>query len=243
MKNNLINIRKVNFSYPNNPIFKDFSYVFNKDEIITIIGNSGCGKSTLLNLISGLLKPVSGDISVDGTLAFLTQHITLLSYHNSYENSLLACELRNTKTTQKEKDAGDLFELFKLSDNSKIKFPQELSGGMRQRVGLIQTLLVDASTYFLDEPLKEIDRATGLIILEYIWHKFKANHTLGLIVTHDIEQALLIGDKVLFLSANNPAEELVFDKNFVSLPPDKRLNTDYYNKYMLYIIKKLGELR
>jgi len=238
----MINIQNLTFSFPQNPLFTDFYCSFAKNEIVTIIGNSGCGKSTLLNLISGLFKPVSGDITVNGSLAFLTQHLTLLPYHNAYENALLACELRNTKTKQKEKEAYDLFELFKLSKDSKNKLPQELSGGMQQRIGLIQTLLIDAQIYLLDELLKGIDRVTGLIIQDYIWQKFKANHITGLIVTHDLEQAALMSDKILFLSANNPAEEFIFDKEFTSLPPDKRLKTDYYNKYMLYIIKKLGEL-
>jgi NitT/TauT family transport system ATP-binding protein/putative hydroxymethylpyrimidine transport system ATP-binding protein len=243
MIDNLIDIRNINFSFPNNPIFSDFSYAFNKNEIITIVGNSGCGKSTLLNLVSGLLEPASGNISVNDSLAFLTQHLTLLPYHTAYENTLLACELRNAKTEQKEKEANDLFKLFNLSEISKNKFPQELSGGMRQRIGLIQTLLVDVQIYLLDEPFKEIDRGTWLVVQDYIWHKFKKNQSLGIIITHDIEHALLMGDKVLFLSVNNPMEELVFNKDFASLSPDKRLKTDYYDKYMLYIIKKLGELK
>jgi ABC-type nitrate/sulfonate/bicarbonate transport system ATPase subunit len=221
----------------------DFSCTFDKNKIITIIGNSGCGKSTLLNLISRLLEPASGNITVNGSFIFLTQHLTLLPYHTAYENALLACELRKAKTKQKETEVDDLFELFKLFEDSKTKFPQELSGGMQQRIGLIQTLSVDAQIYLLDEPLKGVDRVTGLIIQDYIWRKFKANHITGLIVTHDIEQAVLLSDKILFLSANNPAEEFVFDKDFVSLPPDKRLKTDCYKKYMLHIIEKLGELK
>jgi len=96
--------------------------------------------------------------------------------------------------------------------------------------------------YLLDEPLKEIDRATGLIIQDYIWNKFKASSISALIVTHDIEQAVLISDKILFLSANKPAEEFVFNKEFCSLPPEKRLKSDYYKDHMLYTIKKLSEL-
>ena len=103
--------------------------------------------------------------------------------------------------------------------------------------------MIDTQIYFLDEPLKEIDRATGLIIQGYIWNKLKNNHISALIVTHDIEHSVLISDKILFLSANNPTEELVFDKDFISLPPDNRLKTEGYNKYMLSVIKKLSELQ
>jgi len=81
-----------------------------------------------------------------------------------------------------------------------------------------------------------------LIIQDYIWHKFKTNNISAIIVTHDIEQAVLISDKILFLSTNKPAEEFVFNKDFCSLPPEKRLKTEYYVEHMLYIIKKLSEL-
>ena len=242
MKSNLIDISNINFSFINNPIFSDYSCAFNENEITTIIGNSGCGKSTLLNLISGLLVPSSGRIDINTSFSFLTQHGTLLPYKNAYENTLLACELRNIKTEQKEKDADELFDLFKLGEDSKSKFPQALSGGMQQRVGLIQTLLVDANMYLLDEPLKEIDRATGLIIQGYIWNKFKKNNISAIIVTHDIEHAVLVSDKILFLSANTPAEEFIFDKNFCSLSPEERLKSEYYDEHMLCTIKKLSEL-
>jgi len=242
MTNKLINIRNINFSFAKNPIFTDFSYAFNDNEIITIVGNSGCGKSTLLNLITGLLTPASGDIVVSTPFSFLTQYITLLPYCNAYENALLACELRGEKTELKEKMANALFELFKLPEDSKRKFPQELSGGMKQRVGLIQALLLDTPMYLLDEPLKEIDRATGLIIQDYIWNKLKTNQSSAIIVTHDIEQSVLISDRIIFLSTNKPADEYIFDKDFSSLSPEERLKSENYKAHMLYTIKKLGEL-
>jgi ABC-type nitrate/sulfonate/bicarbonate transport system ATPase subunit len=220
----------------------NFSYSAKKNDIITILGSSGCGKSTLLNLISGLLSPNSGEIIVNGTVSFLTQYITLLSYRTAYENTLLACELRNTKTTRIEERANKLFELFKLDESAKRKFPKELSGGMQQRIGLIQTLLTDANIYLLDEPFKEIDRTTGLVIQDYIWKRFKENLSTGFIVTHDIEQAVLISDRILLLSAKKPPEEIEFEKCFAELIPEKRLKSDYYNKYMLCCIKKLSEL-
>jgi ABC-type nitrate/sulfonate/bicarbonate transport system ATPase subunit len=143
---------------------------------------------------------------------------------------------------QSEKKAGELFDLFKLDELAKGKFPKELSGGMQQRIGLIQTLLTDADIYLLDEPFKEIDRTTGLIIQDYIWKKFRENSSAGLIVTHDIEQAVLISDRILLLSARKLSEEIKFEKTFVELMPKDRLKSDYYNDYMLCIIKKLSEL-
>jgi ABC-type nitrate/sulfonate/bicarbonate transport system ATPase subunit len=175
-------------------------------------------------------------------MSFLTQYLTLLPYRTAYENSLLACELRNTKTVQSRKRADELFDLFKLDKSSKNKFPNELSGGMQQRIGLIQTLLTDVDVYLLDEPFKEIDRTTGLIIQTHIWTKLRENLSTGLIVTHDIEQAVLISDRILFLSATKPAEDMRFEKNFAGLTPKKRLESDRYNDYMLCVIKKLSEM-
>jgi ABC-type nitrate/sulfonate/bicarbonate transport system ATPase subunit len=240
--NDIVGINSINFAFAQNPIFTDFSCSVSEQEITAIIGNSGCGKSTLLNLIAGLLMPVSGKIAVNGSIAFLTQYLTLLPYRNAFENAMLACELREKRTEQQEKEADVLFDIFKLSENSKNKFPQELSGGMQQRVGLIQTLLIDAHVYLLDEPLKEIDRATGLTILNYIWQKFKTKRISALIVTHDIEQAVLVSDKILFLAANKPAKEFVLDRDFSASLPENRLKSDYYNQYILYAIKKLSEL-
>jgi ABC-type nitrate/sulfonate/bicarbonate transport system ATPase subunit len=240
--NNRIDISKLNFSFSSHPIFKNFSYSVKENEIIAVVGSSGCGKSTLLNLISGLLSPLSGTIAVRGTVSFLTQHLTLLPYRTACENALLACELRNTKTAQSKKTAETLFELFKLDESAKNKFPQELSGGMKQRIGLIQTLLTDSDIYLLDEPFKEIDRTTSLIVQEYIWEKFKANLSAGLIVTHDMEQAVLISDRILLLSAKKPAEEIRFEKTFAGSPPKERLKSDDYNGCMLRVIKKLNEL-
>jgi ABC-type nitrate/sulfonate/bicarbonate transport system ATPase subunit len=238
----IIDICNLHFSFSVNPVFSNFSYLVQKGEIIAIVGNSGCGKSTLLNLISGTLMPNSGNIIVQGSISFLTQYLTLLPYRTAYENSLLACELRNTKTPQSGKKADELFDLFKLDELSKSKFPKELSGGMQQRIGLIQTLLTDADVYLLDEPFKEIDRTTGLIIQTYIWTKLRENLSTGLIVTHDIEQAVLISDRILFLSAEKPAEDIRFEKNFSELMPRERLKSDRYNDYMLCVIKKLSEI-
>jgi ABC-type nitrate/sulfonate/bicarbonate transport system ATPase subunit len=238
----MIDIQNLHFSFAVHPVFTNFSYAARENEIIAIVGSSGCGKSTLLNLISGLLSPDAGEITVNGSVSFLTQYITLLPYRTAYENALLACELRNTKTTQSEKRADELFELFKLDKSAKNKFPKELSGGMQQRTGLIQTLLTDANIYLLDEPFKEIDRTTTLIVQDYIWKRLKENLSAGLIVTHDIEQAVLVSDRILMLSAKKPSEEIMFEKDFAELIPGERLKSDYYTDYMLCVIKKLSEL-
>lgn len=236
--NNLLNLHNINFGYDEKiSIFSNFSYGLKAGEVVSIIGNSGCGKTTLLNLIVGLLTPQNGTISTTNS-AYLTQKVTLFSYRTALENALFACELRNNLTETKINEADKLFQIFNLPESSKIKFPQELSGGMQQRVALIQTLLIDAELYLLDEPFNAIDRTTSLSIQEFIWDRFKSNRLSSIIVTHDLEEAVLLSDKVLILSAEIGNQEIVFDKEFSKLKPQERLSTEYYNQYMLEIIEK-----
>lgn len=234
----MINFKNIYFSYNgNNAIFSNFSYNLKVGDIVTIIGNSGCGKTTLLNLINGLLTPQKGAISINNN-AYLTQELIFSSYRTAFENALFACELRNNLTETKIDQAHKLFQKFNLSESSKTKFPQELSGGMQQRVALIQTLLIDAELYLLDEPFKAIDRTTNLAIQELIWNWFKTNNFSSIIVTHNPEEAVLLSDKVLILSAEKENQEIIFEKEFSKLNPLERLNTEFYNQYMLEIFEK-----
>lgn len=234
----MIDLKKVNFSYiDKNAIFLGFSFKMKDGEIVSIVGSSGCGKTTLLNLITGLLTPQKGAISNTNN-AYLTQKVTLFSYRTAFENALFACELRNNLTETKINEARTLFQQFNLPESSKTKFPQELSGGMQQRVALIQTLLIDSELYLLDEPFNAIDRSTSLSIQEFIWGRFKSRNTSSIIVTHDLEEAILLSDKVLILSAEKENQEIEFNNRFSKLNPLERLNTDYYNQYMLEIIEK-----
>jgi ABC-type nitrate/sulfonate/bicarbonate transport system ATPase subunit len=237
MKSHL-SLNNINFGYDEKTlIFSNLTYELKSGEIVSIIGNSGCGKTTLLNLVAGLLTPQNGTISTTNN-AYLTQKVTLFSYRTAFENALFACELRNNLTETQIEEAHKLFQQFNLPENAKAKFPQELSGGMQQRVALIQMLLIDAELYLLDEPFNAIDRTTSLSIQEFIWDRFKSNRLSLIIVTHDLEEAVLLSDKVLILSAEKENQEIVFDNKFSKLNPQERLNTEYYNQYMLEIIEK-----
>lgn len=238
-----ITIEEICFSYNReNLLIDDLSLIIAKNEIVSIIGNSGCGKSTLLNLISGLLKPQSGTITVNGSIAYLTQAVTLLAYKTAFENCLLAVELRKSLTPQKIDEANELIYAFNLDSSVKSKFPKELSGGMKQRIGLIQTLLIDADFYLLDEPFNAIDRNTTLNIQNFIWQKCKSRNLSALIVTHDLNQIILTSNKVIVIKKDRrKLIQICFDKNFTSLPPTERQNSKGYNEYALQIINSLNE--
>ena len=236
-------IEEISFLYNReNVVIADLSLMINNNEIISIIGNSGCGKSTLLNLISGLLKPQSGTITVKGSIAYLTQAVTLLPYKTAFENCLLAVELRKSLTTKKVEQANELFSLFNLDNSAKNKFPNELSGGMKQRIGLIQTMLIDTDFYLLDEPFNAIDRNTTLNIQHLLWQKCKTQNLSAVIVTHDLNQIILTSDKVVVMKKNEEGLlEICFCKDFTILPPIERQNSKYYNEYALQIINSLND--
>lgn len=232
----MIEISNINFQYSNRDIIlNNFSAQFKKGQIVSIVGNSGCGKSTLLNLIAGLLKPNSGIIKHTGELAYLTQIPTLLSYKTAFENALLACELRNILSMAKISEADSLFQQFNLTNSSKNKFPNELSGGMKQRIGLIQTMLIDSDIYLFDEPFNAIDKGTVFKIQNYLWDKIKNTNTIAILVTHDFEQAVLTSDQVICLPQGS---FINFDKEFTSQPPQERHTSKGYSDYLLQLFRK-----
>lgn len=155
----MIKFSHVSFTYDSSHnILSDVSFNIENTQIVSIIGNSGCGKTTLLNLIAGVLTPTKGDIKTSySNIAYLMQDVTLLPYKTTWENTFLACILRKIPVNDKKDVATKLFTLFNIETEALSKFPKELSGGMKQRIGLIQTLFTDASLFLLDEPFNAID--------------------------------------------------------------------------------------
>lgn len=238
----IVSLNNIDYSYNHiDYILKSFTMDFNAGEIVSIIGNSGCGKSTLLNIIAGLLSPQKGIVE-KGTdsISYLMQNTTLLPHLTVEENSLLAYKLLNKELNQTHiQDARDLLYMFRLSDKDLQKFPEELSGGMKQRVGLIQSLLTDVSLYLYDEPFNAIDVSTLEIIKEYIWNYFKNKEKTLIFITHNIDQALQLSDHVIAIKDNNTYTKLSFDNEFRETSPLYRNRLETYNKYFLSIIESM----
>lgn len=185
-------------------VINNMSFKVNKGEIIAITGPSGCGKSTILNLISGLEKPTSGVVKVEGEIGYMFQHDHLFTYRNVYKNIILGLEIKkqqNNKVLLEEVDR--LINTYGLSD-FKNCYPNELSGGMRQRVALIRTLAVNPDILLLDEPFGALDYQTKLNVIDDIYEIIKRENRTTVIVTHDISEAISIADKVYVLS-NRPS--------------------------------------
>ena len=223
----MIELQNVGFAYNNkHTVFSNLNLYIDRGDIVSIVGNSGCGKTTLLNLIAGVLLPSKGEIKKsDKNIAYLMQDVTLLPYRTAWENTFLACELRGIPVDNIQKQAAkEILDLFNIETEALNKFPKELSGGMKQRIGLLQTLLTDASLFLLDEPFNAID--------------IKSNKTM-IFITHNIDQALLLSDRILIMRSPTELLEIKPAKEYCSLSPDERIDTSEYKKLFFEIVENL----
>lgn len=186
-------------------IFDRLNFTVNRGEIVAIVGRSGAGKSTLFNLISGLLVPQSGSISLaprtDGTpgrIAYMLQKDLLLPWRTVLQNAVLGIELHRTVTKDDLDRAREMLARYGLGGMANA-YPHALSGGMRQRVALTRTLLVDPTLVLLDEPFSALDYETRLMLEDDVMTLRESTGTSVVLVTHDIEEAIAMSDSVIVL--------------------------------------------
>jgi ABC-type nitrate/sulfonate/bicarbonate transport system ATPase subunit len=178
-------------------------------EVLGLVGPSGCGKSTLLELICGLQEPSTGTISVGGAesaaerlgrCAFMPQRDLLLPWYSAIDNAALALRNQEMGRRQARSAAAGLFERFGLAGFEAAR-PDELSGGMRQRVAFLRTLIAGKPVLALDEPFAALDAITRAEMQEWLAAALRADPRTVVLVTHDVEEALYLCDRVAVLSA------------------------------------------
>ena len=169
-------------------------------EFLTLVGASGCGKSTLLNLVSGLDQPTSGSVDVDGHAAFMFQEHALFPWLSALDNVAMPLRFMGVGRRDREEQARGHLEAVHLADFADSR-PHELSGGMKQRVAIARTLATRAPVLLMDEPFGALDAMTRDLLhdeLESIWRE--RNLTV-LFVTHNVREAVRLGDRVVLLSS------------------------------------------
>ena len=169
-------------------------------EFCCLVGASGCGKTTLLNLIAGVDRPQAGSIDLSGRPALLFQDAALFPWLTASQNVELALRLRGVPRRVRSARAAELLHRVHL-DGFEHRLPHELSGGMRQRVALARALAQDARILLLDEPFGALDAITRDLMhdeLERLWQDTK---TTAIFVTHNVREAVRLGDRVLVLSS------------------------------------------
>lgn len=182
---------------------KDISFSIKEGEFVSLIGPSGCGKSTVLSIIAGLEEKNSGEIEIDGQIGYMLQKDSLLEWLTIYKNVMFGLEIGNIKTTENVQYVENLLKKYHLYE-FKDKYPNQLSGGMRQRAALIRTLAIKPKILLLDEAFSALDYQTRIMVTKDIYDILKNEHITALIVTHDISEAISMSDRVIILS-NRPA--------------------------------------
>lgn len=220
---------------------KDISLTVPRGSFICIVGPSGCGKSTLLSLIAGLIEPDSGSIDVDFTrIGYMLQHDHLFEWRSVYANVILGLEIQRKKNAASEQNAASLLNRYGLSDFVGSR-PSELSGGMRQRVALIRTLALEPDILLLDEPFSALDYQTRLTVCDDIASIIRNEHKTAIMVTHDIAEAISVGDMVYVLTRRPGSIATSVDINFGAdeNSPLCRRNSPLFNHYFNILWKEL----
>lgn len=185
---------------------KNFNFKVFQQEFVSIIGPSGCGKTTLFNIIAGVEKETSGTISLDGNVdnlrrgkfGYMFQEPLLLPWKTVEENLILGLDVRRIPRKISVKKARTLLKEFNL-EKYKDEYPSTLSGGMKQKVSLLRTLLFNDSFLLLDEPFGALDQITRNSLQQWLKNVLKKFKTTVLFITHDIREAKLLSDRIIKL--------------------------------------------
>ena len=219
------------------------SFSMSKGEFISIVGPTGCGKSTLLSLISGLLKPEEGTVELHGKLmGYMLQKDHLLEWRTIYKNIVLGLEIRHLLSSETKQKVQNYLEQYGLADFANAK-PSELSGGMRQRVALIRTLILEPDLLLLDEPFSALDYQTRLNVADDIGQIIRREKRSAILVTHDLSEAISLGDKVLVLTQRPASIKRIIPLEFdleVDTPLHRR-NAPEFKNYFNMVWKELNE--
>ena len=179
-------------------VFHDLSLEISQGEFVALVGPSGCGKTTLLNVLSGFLEPSSGSVTYSGRVRMVYQHDSLLPWKTAAQN--IALGLRDLGSeVERERQLKEMLRLIKLEEFA-AHYPHQLSGGMRQRVELARALAGDTDILLLDEPFSSLDYLTRLRLRRELVRMLEELPRTVVLVTHDIEEAAQLADRILVLS-------------------------------------------
>lgn len=212
--NSKIRIENISKSFDGDKIIDNISINIEEGELVSILGPSGCGKSTIFNIIAGLLKQDSGKVDVNGKLSYMYQKDLLLPYKTIIDNVSLPLVLRKEKKSEAREEVRQYFKVFGL-EGYEDKYPKELSGGMRQRANFMRTYVNSNDIMLLDEPFGALDSITKSSMQKWLLDIRKKVKSTILLITHDIEEAILLSDRIYVIS-NKPSSvsmEIVVDRD------------------------------
>jgi len=233
-------------------VFRDVHFNIEKGEFVTMVGHSGCGKTTLLNIIAGLETPSKGGIILDGKEVtdpgldrmVVFQNFSLMPWMTAYENIRIAVRAAYPKWDRQriDKYVHQYIDMVGLT-GSEHKRPAALSGGMRQRVGLARAFAVQPKVLLLDEPFAQIDALTRGVIQEELVRMWMATKNTVFMVTHDVDEAILLSDKIALMTDSPEARLAEIIEVTVPRPRSRETLIDHpeYTRIRKYIIHFLVE--
>lgn len=198
-------------------------------EFVTVVGPSGCGKSTLFNIVAGLEEPDAGGqieflgkrckaSDLLGQVSFMPQRDLLLPWRTVIDNAILAVEMEGARRSDARRDALEMLPEFGLT-GFESQYPHQLSGGMRQRVALMRTFMFNRDLMLLDEPFGALDALTRSMMQRWLLDVWQKHRRTILFITHDVDEAIFLGDRVLVMSARPGHVKL---EHTVELPRPRR---------------------
>lgn len=215
-------VKNISKSFGGNHVLKNISIELNQGELVCLLGVSGGGKTTLFNIISGLLIPDNGRVLLDGNditnkpghISYMLQKDLLLPYRTIEDNAALPLLLKGMNKKEARMQVTQLFSQFGLEGTQK-KYPSQLSGGMRQRAALLRTYMFSKDVALLDEPFSALDTLTKSSMHKWYLNVMDKIQLSTLFITHDIDEAILISDRIYLLSGSpgEITEEIIIKEN------------------------------
>jgi nitrate/nitrite transport system ATP-binding protein len=231
-----LSVEGVRMAFGSSRVLDSIDLSIRKGEFVSLIGHSGCGKSTLLNLVAGLLKPTVGTIllagkHIDGPgpdRGVVFQNHSLLPWLTCFQNVYLAVE-RVFPDRRKER-THEALELVGLS-HAENKFPHQISGGMKQRVGIARALAIEPKVLLLDEPFGALDALTRATLQDELMRIVAKTGATVLMVTHDVDEAVLLSDRVVMMT-NGPEARIGEILDVALSRPRERLSLAHETRFM-----------
>ena len=246
----LLSLSEINKSFDSRQVLKNINLNISQGEFVSLVGVSGSGKSTLLNIIAGLEKPDSGLVLLNGEslngktgkVSYMFQKDLLFPYYTILDNVILTLIISGMKKEDAQKKAEPFFAQFGLEGTQK-KYPKQLSGGMKQRAAFLRTYLSSKTLMLLDEPFSALDMITKNQMHEWYLNVISKLKLTTLLITHDIEEAILLSDRILIMNNVNKNEDSnVIDEIKVELPFPRTMDlcyTEEFNRLKRLIFEKL----
>lgn len=238
---------KIAVSYDGENIIEDINIHLNEGEIVSLLGVSGSGKTTLFNILSGLSVPDEGKVLLDGEdvtgktgkMSYMLQKDLLLPHYTVLDNVALPLIIKGENKKIAREKALEHFSFFGLEGSEK-KYPHQLSGGMRQRAAFLRTYLASDGMVLLDEPFSALDAITKSAVHQWFMDIMKELKLTSLIVTHDIDEAILLSDRIYILSGK-PGK--ITDEIIVELPKPRNKALAMNEEFLTYkrkIVEKIA---